>query len=55
MTNANDRGYECLLLADGSAALESRNHDMIVAITAKHGGQFGAVANSDDVLDALGG
>lgn len=53
MTNANDRGYECLLLADGSAALETRNHDMIVEITVKHGGQFGAVAKSADVLHAL--
>ena len=54
MTNANDKGYECLLLADGSAALERRNHDMIVAITAKRGGQFGAVASSPALLAALG-
>lgn len=53
MTNANDRGYECLMLADGSAALETRNHDMIVAITTKLGGQFGAVATADEVLAAL--
>jgi biuret amidohydrolase len=54
MTNANDKGYECLLLADGSAALEIRNHAMIVAITAKRGGQFGAVAPSSALLAALG-
>jgi hypothetical protein len=54
MTNANDKGYECLLLADGSAALERRNHDMVVAITAKRGGQFGAVARSSALLAALG-
>jgi nicotinamidase-related amidase len=53
MTNANDMGYECLVVSDGSAALETRNHDMIMAITAKHGGQFGAVASADTVLDAL--
>jgi nicotinamidase-related amidase len=53
MTNANDKGYECLLLADASAALETRNHAMIVAITAKRGGQFGAVAAADDLLAAL--
>jgi nicotinamidase-related amidase len=53
MINANDKGYECLLIADGSAALETRNHHMILAITAKHGGQFGAVATADTVLDAL--
>jgi hypothetical protein len=32
--------------------LESRNHRMIMAITAKRGGQFGAVA-SDRLLAAL--
>lgn len=53
MTNANDKGYECLLLADGSAALELRNHNMIVAITAKRGGQFGAVASTSALLTAL--
>ncbi|MBB5751060.1 cysteine hydrolase family protein [Prosthecomicrobium pneumaticum] len=53
MTNANDKGYECLLLGDASAALDSRNHAMIVAITAKRGGQFGAVAKVDQVLAAL--
>jgi biuret amidohydrolase len=53
MTNANDKGYECLLLADGSAALEKRNHDMIVSITAKRGGQFGAVAGTSALLEAL--
>lgn len=53
MANANDKGYECLLLDDASAALESRNHAMIVAITAKRGGQFGAVARVDQVLAAL--
>jgi nicotinamidase-related amidase len=54
MTNANDKGYECLLLHDCSAALEARNHAMITAITSKHGGQFGAVASSAALLAALG-
>jgi nicotinamidase-related amidase len=53
MTNANDKGYECLLLADASAALDTRNHDMIVSITAKRGGQFGAVASTPALLTAL--
>jgi biuret amidohydrolase len=53
MTNANDKGYECLLLADCSAALDRRNHAMIEAITVKRGGQFGAVAPSSALLAAL--
>jgi nicotinamidase-related amidase len=54
MTNANDKGYECLLLEDCSAALDARNHAMITAVTAKRGGQFGAVATSSALLAALG-
>jgi biuret amidohydrolase len=53
MTNANDLGYECLLLADASAALEARNHAMILDITQKRGGQFGAVTDSRRLLQAL--
>jgi biuret amidohydrolase len=54
MTNANDKGFECLVLDDCSAALDARNHAMIMAITAKRGGQFGAVASAAAVLAALG-
>jgi biuret amidohydrolase len=54
MTNANDKGYECLVLADASAALDTRNHAMIMTITAKRGGQFGAVTLSSALLSALG-
>jgi nicotinamidase-related amidase len=53
MTNANDKGFECLVLDDCSAALDARNHAMIMAITAKRGGQFGAVASAAAVLKAL--
>lgn len=55
MTNAIDKGYECLVVDDGSAALDLRNHAMIMAITSKRHGQFGAVARSDTVLAALDG
>ncbi len=53
MTNANDKGFECLVISDASAALETRNHAMIMEITAKRHGQFGAVASTKTVLDAL--
>jgi hypothetical protein len=42
------------MLDDCSAALEARNHAMIRSITAKHGGQFGAVASAAALLGALG-
>jgi nicotinamidase-related amidase len=53
MTNANDKGYECLILEDCSAALDQRNHAMIMAITAKRAAQFGAVASAATLLSAL--
>ena len=53
MTNGNDVGYEYLLPADGSAALEARNHAMILAVTPTRGGRFGAVTNSRRRLQAL--
>jgi nicotinamidase-related amidase len=54
MTNANDKGFECLVLDDCSAALDQRNHAMIMAITAKRAGQFGAVTSAATLLSALG-
>lgn len=53
MRDANDRGYECLLLSDCSAALEVFNHETILEITRKGNGQFGAVASSLELLDTL--
>ena len=43
---ANDRGYECLLLEDCCGATEKKNHRAAVENIQLQGGIFGAVSNS---------
>lgn len=54
MREANDRGFECLLLSDCCAATEVRHHDAALSMIAMQGGIFGAVATSAALLDGLG-
>ncbi|MFZ2103579.1 MAG: isochorismatase family cysteine hydrolase [Oricola sp.] len=53
MRDANDRGYECLLLSDCTAATKLENHLAAIDMVKMQGGVFGAVATSDKVLKAL--
>jgi nicotinamidase-related amidase len=53
MRDANDRGYECLLLSDCTGATDSGNYASALKMVTMQGGVFGAVAHSDDLLDAL--
>ena len=53
MRDANDRGYECLLLADCCGATDKRNHLAAIEMIKMQGGVFGAVATGSQLLAVL--
>ena len=53
MREANDRGFECVLVADCCAATDRSNHDAAIRMVTMQGGVFGAVTDSDRLLSGL--
>jgi biuret amidohydrolase len=53
MREANDRGFECLLLRDCCAATDPRNHEAALSMVTMQEGVFGAVSDSRALLEAL--
>jgi hypothetical protein len=53
MREANDRGFDCLLLEDGTAASEPNLHIGACESIKMEGGIFGATGKLDDVIEAV--
>ena len=54
LREANDRGYECLVLSDCCGATDIGNHAAALHMITMQGGVFGAVATSAALATALG-
>ncbi|MCB9930277.1 MAG: cysteine hydrolase [Alphaproteobacteria bacterium] len=55
MREANDRGFECLLLEDCCGATDKGNHDAALKMVKMQGGVFGAVSDSTTLIAGLPG
>lgn len=53
VTSANDRGYECLVLADACLAHDDAVGERALASMTMSGGIFGAVGTTADLLELL--
>ena len=53
MREANDRGFECLLLADCCGATDPANHEAALRMVKMQNGVFGAVSTSSALLESL--
>jgi len=53
MRDANDRGYECLLLTDCTGATDVGNYEAALKMVTMQGGVFGAIADSAALLASI--
>ncbi|MBD3763189.1 MAG: cysteine hydrolase [Rhodobacterales bacterium] len=53
MREANDRGFECLILSDCCGATDPGNHAAAIRMVTMQGGVFGAVSDSLRLIGAL--
>lgn len=52
---ANDRGFDCLIVADATAAYDASDHEAALRMTVQQGGIFGWTAETSAVLGSLAG
>ncbi|MBI1170482.1 isochorismatase family protein [bacterium] len=53
MREANDRGFECLIVSDCCGATDRGNHEAALKMVTMQGGVFGAVTDSASLIGAL--
>ncbi len=53
MREANDRGFECVILTDCTGATDAKNHEAAFNMVLMQGGVFGTVSDSKAVVKAL--
>jgi nicotinamidase-related amidase len=55
LREANDRGYECVILSDCTGATDPGNHAAALHMVTMQGGVFGCVSTSEDIIAATTG
>ena len=53
MREANDRGFECLLLEDCTGATDHGNYLAAIKMVKMQGGVFGSVSNSNALVETI--
>jgi nicotinamidase-related amidase len=53
MREANDRGFECMILSDCTGATDHGNHLAALKMVTMQGGVFGAVSDSRALMEAI--
>ena len=53
MREANDRGFECLVVSDCCGATDKGNHEAALKMATMQGGAFGAVSDNASLIKVL--